>query len=313
MQGINSLLLLRHRSKALLFAAFIATYILQTVLPAPDKAALTHYHLTTASAKVLGLTVIIPYIAIWVIALLGYLRLRTYSDTIARSKDGFAFHTISQGLWLLVLWPPLSALASGFSVEYYTAHPSATAMLTRWNNYFNLILLFIAFWLLYKGSTKLIRLVKTPDYRYYQPTVLLFIAFSVLYTFLTLHDTVRNHASGSTLSTYYSSDWIIILTLIIPRLISWYLGLLAVQNILAYRRRVKGILYQKALQRLAIGLGGVILSVIVLRMVQSLAAPIGKLGLGLLLILIFGLLAVIAVGYTLTAQGAKKLQKIEEL
>ena len=309
----RDLLIFRYPRMSLLFAGFIVLYCLQLFLPAPNKQALQHYHLTSTSVRVLDLTILLPIVAIWIVALLGYLRFKTYTTLIAGAKDGQAFTTIGYGVALLVLWSPLSTILSQAATQYYTYHPSATTTLVWLNNYFNLILLTAAFWLLYTGSKKLMSLIKTPDFRLYQPTTLIFIAFAVLYTFLVLSDSLRNHAVKGSISSYYSPDWVIVITIVIPRLIAWYVGLQAVQNILLYRHRVKGRLYRKALERLAYGLGGVIGSVIVLRIVQSLTAPLLKANLGALLAIIYVLLIIIAIGYVLIAQGAKRLQKIEEL
>jgi hypothetical protein len=147
--------------------------------------------LTQHSATVLTLPVAIPYLLIWAVALLGYWRLKTYTESIQGSKDGAAFATIAQGILVLSLWLPVSAVAGGLFTHIYGLHPSLTANMVQLNNYLNLIILFPAFWLVYQGSHNLLKVVRKSLQPSYQKTMLGFIAFSALYTFLVLHDPVR--------------------------------------------------------------------------------------------------------------------------
>lgn len=308
------MLFLRYKKISALFAAFAVVYILQTVLVAPDKATLARYHMSSEGLKALSLTVILPYIIIWIISLIGYLRLLTYTRSISGSKDGVAFQIICRGLLMIVLWFPLSTLINGLGSDYYHIHPGSAADLVRVSNYVTLLLLLPGFWYLQKGSTRLFQLIRTPTYKHYQWTTLVFLGLASLYTYLTLADSVRNHPTASIqTSSYYLPDWLIISTLVVPRIIMWFWGAQAAQNIFLYQRKVKGSLYRVGLRTLAIGLGVVIVSIVVLRGLQSLTAPLSHLNLPLLLLAVYALLILIAVGFVLVARGAKQLQKIEEL
>jgi hypothetical protein len=309
----NGRLLLKNPRLSALYLLFIAIYILQAILPAPDKLMLAKYSVSVMQIKLLGLSVEIPYILIWIISLLGYLRLKTYAGLIQNSKDGVAFRVIARGLLLLSLWLPLSAVSSNIFSEIYRYHPSATASLVRVDAYFNLLILFLGFLFIYLGTNKLLPLIPRTRFQIPLPVILAFIAFSVLYTFLTLHDPARSMPTRSVpVATYYEPDWLIVTTVIIPRLISWFLGLHAAYAIHLYSQRIKGKLYQPSLKSLALGLSGLIASIILLRCLQSLSAELEELSLGLLLGLVYILLIIIAVGYVLIAKGAYKLQMIEE-
>ena len=144
--------------------------------------------------------------------------------------------------------------------------------------------------------------------------VLSYIIFAALYCFLVFHDPTRSVPSRTVaVASYYEPDWLLTLTIIIPRLLMWYLGFRAVYNILVFRDKVKGALYKSALNSLARGLIGVVITVIILRTTQSLAATLSTISIGLILVIIYALLIIIAVSYGLIARGAKNLQKLEDL
>lgn len=308
------MLVLENKRWSGLYVSFIIVYLLQILLLPADKTTLTKYQIDATQAKALALTIAIPYIIIWLIALLGYLRLKTYVELIQKDKDGAAFKTISRGVLWLGLWLPLSTIITNFFSQFYSSHHSSTASLVRLDNYLNLLILFGGFWLVNKGTNRLLPLIKKPTFSTPQALVLAYITFSALYVLLALHDPARQFPTRSVATaSYYEPDWLLVITMLIPRLIYWFLGVQAVQNIYIYRKKVKGRLYKQALNNLALGLGGVLAVTILLRFLQSLSSALGQLNLGLLLIVIYMLLILISVGYVLMAKGAKSLQKLEEL
>jgi hypothetical protein len=304
----------RYKKLSALYVLFIAIYLGQTLWTAADKTTMSRYRIDATQLKLLSLTVVIPYVVIWLVAFVGYLRLRSYTKLIQASKDGAAFDLIAQGVFWLTLWLPLSTIVDGLFSHYYTSHASSTGNLVRIDNYFNLAILLFAMAWINRGSLKLLGLIKKPTFSQSQTLVLCYIAFSALYVLLTLHDPARQSPTKSvTVASYYESDWLLVPTLVIPRLIMWFLGLQAVRNIYLYQEKVKGSLYKAALSNLAQGLAGVVIVTIVLRCVQSLSSPLSKAGLGLLLAIVYVLLIIISIGYVLLAKGAKNLQKLEEL
>lgn len=308
------MLFLRYKTISGLFVVSSIVYIAQSLMVEADKATLDKYDITAGQAKALALTITLPYIIIWFVALVGYLRLRAYTSSIKSGADGAAFTIISRGLLWLVLWLPLSAVIASWGSTYYHDNPASTANIVRLNNYFNLVILFAGFTYIYLGTKKLLPLIKKAYRPPTQIVTLIYISFSALYVLLTLDDSARYAPTQSVdVASYYQPDWIIVVTLLIPRLIMWFIGILAIQNLYLYSQKVKGSLYKAALDNLALGIGWVILTTIVFRCIQSLSSPIGQLSLGLLLVFIYGLLLLLSVGFVLIARGAKSLQKLEEL
>lgn len=288
-------------------------YLVVTFATPVDQATLHRYHVSSGSVEVLLLTITLPYIVIWYMALIGYLRLRDYTQAIKDTKDGAALGRISMGILWLTLWLPVAAVVSALTSYYYHKHPAATAQMVWLNNYAGILLLFPAFWFCYDGSRKLVRLVRQPE-RMLLVGAVAYIIFAVLYTFLTLHDSSRRVPShGVTVASYYLQDWLIVTTIIIPRLVEWLLGFQAAYNLYVYQTKVKGTIYKEALSRLSVGLSSIVVIIIILRCLQSLSGQLNKESLGILLLLIYVLLILIAVGYALIARGAKNLKRIESL
>lgn len=304
----------RYKKLTAFFSLLVILYLVQSFAYAPSRATQTKYHLSAGQLKLLILSIIIPYIIIWAIALVGSMRLIAYADGIKKSRDGAAFHEIAQGVLWFALWLPLSNVVDTFITHYYNLHPASTAHLTWVINYLNIVLLFPGFLLINRGSKMLLAIVKRPADYLPQAIAFGYIALSALYVALVLRDPTRQFPSPDVpAAAYYESDWWLVTTIIIPRLLMWFLGLQAAYNIYLYREKVKGALYRLALDNLAKGTALAIVVIIILRCFQSLATLLSKFGLGLILLIIYVLLILMAVGYILIARGASRLQKLEDL
>jgi len=289
-------------------------YLALIVLLPQDKSTVKHYHVSSGGLAALLIIIIVPYLIIWLIALIGYLRFKDYTHAIRKSKDGRALQPIGSGILWLTLWLPLSAIAASITSGYYRAHPGATATMVILNNYFNILILLGAFIQIKVGSRKLLDVVKRTETALPQLLTILFIAFSSLYLFLVLHDPARRVAShGAEVGAYYLPDWLIVTTIVIPRLVTWYLGMQAIYNIYIYSNGVKGPIYKQALANLVSGLSWLILTVVVLRCFESLSSQLSRLSLSWVVLVIYALLALISLGYVLIAKGAQSLQRIEEI
>jgi hypothetical protein len=308
------MLLLKNKRFSGLYLLLIIIYLLQTFATKVNPAVLSKYRIDSLEDRFLSLTVVLPYIIIWLIALVGYLGLQNYAKSLGREKDGVAFQGIAHGVLWLSLWLPLSSIIGDFVSQYYTDHPSATANLVRLDNYINLVILLLGTWLLYKGTEKLLNVMQyKKKVLVSQPFLYAYLILSGLYIYFTFQDPARQFPTHTvTVASYYESNWLLFLTLVIPRLIYGFLGLVAIYNIYLYNVKVKGALYKQALKHLAQGLIAVIISTMILRCIQSLATPLEKFSLAAVLVLVYVLLLIIAIGYVLIAKGAQKLQQLEE-
>jgi hypothetical protein len=305
--------MLSHKKIFGLFIILALVYAGQSLLMPPDQTTLDRYDISRTQLSLILLTIILPYIVIWFIALRGYLSLRVYTQTIKASRDGRAFNLIAKGLLALALWMPVTAIVTAQTDYLYQADHSLTPLMIMLQNYLNLVIISMALLLIYKGSLRLLKLVRKTPVGLPLWFLLTYIGLAALYVFLVLHDPARQAPTQAVeVATYYLPDWLIMTTIVIPRLLMWFLGAQAAYNIITYSLKVKGTIYKEALGDLAKGIGWVVVSVIALRCFQSLSGPMGELGLPLMLLIIYALLALIAVGYVFISRGARKLKRIEE-
>lgn len=296
----------------LLIAAY-ATLILK--VPLGSNGAIDHYGITDDQARLLSLTIIIPYALIWCTAFFGFVKVKQYATLVGKSKDGKALKTISDGLMLLAFSLPLNAIASTIRNYINSRHAALTPTATIMYNYFTLALTLAGIWLIANGAKRLAGTLEKKRYDLSQTVVAsVFTAFCIFYTYLTLTDPARQTPGQLTgIAAYYMPDFLVFSTIVVPYICVWYLGLGAAYNIRLYRKNAKGILYRKALGYLAGGIAFVVLSLMVLRLTTSITSFLNDLSLQFLLAFIYMLLVVIGIGYALIAAGAKRLKKIEEV
>lgn len=294
-----------------IFIVLVVAYTLLSLLPAPDVNTLTRYHLTVFHARLLTAAIVLPVIAIWLVAMYGFVRLKDYAQYIQGSKDGDAINTISTGVLFLALGSPVASVISSLFTLLVRHHPGWQATATITNNYVSLVTMAAGLFLVAKGAERLVKLVsKRPSEREQHILVLLFITLSSFYSYFIITRPIHNAAEQR---IYYMPNLLIILTLAIPYLYFWYRGLVATYHLYHYQKHVKGQVYKGSLSFVAYGLATIIGSSILIRLLVTISARISTLSLTPLLLIIYGFLVLSAMGYVLIALGAKRLRRIEEV
>ncbi|HUP26411.1 MAG TPA: hypothetical protein VM124_02055 [Candidatus Limnocylindrales bacterium] len=292
-----------------IFLSLTALYIILTAVLPTDPAVLQRYQLNQGSAHMLGLTIAIPIVLIWLFALYGFTKFYDYAHIIKESPEGPGFQRLVYGLMTLVLSLPIVASVSSIFTYVGYRNPDLVPKLTITKNYLGLFFAVAAFLLIADGAEKLVRTLRSKTLHLTIPRFGLgaCIVLSCFYAWLV---TTRSTDSGD---TYYLPNLLIITTLAIPYLFIWCRGALAAYHLYLYKDRVRGKIYREALGSLALGIGAVILLSISLQLLVTTSAKLTKLNLSPLLSFIYVLVAMTAVGYGLIARGAKKLKQIEEV
>lgn len=102
------------------------------------------------------------------------------------------------------------------------------------------------------------------------------------------------------------------LTMVIPFMYLWFLGLYATAELYLYSKKLKGIVYRKGWNQLALGLATVIGIVILEQYLSTISTWLNSLTLAWLVLLLYVLLLILAAAFIVIALGTKKLIKIEE-
>lgn len=297
-----------------IFILLAAAYVALILLLPPDPISLAQYNLTVESARKLSLSFALPYIIIWFIACYGALTLKGYGQSIDNHNDGKALTTIAEGLFIIALIMPVTAILTRVANFIGTAYPDLRPVSSITNLYVDLIFGLFAMTLLYLGAQRLANTLEKNTHQ--TPMYLVVIATSVIgvtFSYIALTDPNRQFpASASSRALFYMPDPLIIATVVLPLVYIYYRALAAVYFLMIYRQKVNGSIYRSALGYISVGVLFVVLSRLSIRYMNSVTANFSRGNLKPLLVALYCLFFVIGLGFILTAKGAMKLRKIEE-
>ncbi|HSX48321.1 MAG TPA: hypothetical protein VLF41_02360 [Candidatus Nanoarchaeia archaeon] len=274
------------------------------------------YNLSNTSTRLLQLAFVLPVLLIWILAVYGAANFKYYSSLIQDSADGKALDKVSNGLVVLVAGSIVQSLFATLRTRMITSGHAIG--FTYLNIALTIVLPIAAFYMIYLGASGLVRLARqegiTPQ-SYLFPIVA-FTALSSTYTWAVLNNPYRNATPDIIKYTsYFMPDILIILLVVTPIVATWLFGILAVTSIKNYQHSAKGSLYRQALAKLANGLLAVVVFSILIQFLGALGPSLNlsSASLKFIIILIYVILILYAVGYGFIASGAKRLAKIEEV
>jgi len=294
-----------------IFLAFI--YIALIFLLPASKATMRAYHLSTLEYRAILFTVTLPSLVAWLAAFVGYAKLRQYVHSIRETPEGAYFDKLATGCawlaWSLPLPAIFSLILSAMADKWPAFYPSSIIA----SNYLNLFLPLIAFSIIGSASRGLVSQAALKfSLASVRIIMLLFLVAGVLYCYLTFQRFDLTSLS-STHNPYFLPVWLMVLTVIVPYLYAWFVGLLAAYEITLFSKHAKGVLYRQALGLLAAGLITIIASSIALQYLNGVEPRIGHLAINYQLVLSSIFRIVGGGGFVLLTIGAARLKKIEEV
>lgn len=281
--------------------------ILVLALP-PDPATLRLYHLSSLAYRLVILTLLLPYIVIWYAGFYAFAKLSEYSRYLKGAKEDQAIKKITVGMGVLafglIIPTIISSILNEIAAQSHGFKPAAVIV----NHYISLLVPLAAFTYMSTGSRKLAETVRVkPTLNGARLFAIIFIILAALFTQLAIRE---HYVNGN---PYYLGVYLLIFTIVIPYLYSWFLGLLSAYDFRLYAAGVKGVLYKKAFSQFSLGIAVTILGFIAIQFVTSVYGNRTDKSLGFILVLIYILLAILVTGLSLMALGTKKLKKIEEV
>lgn len=297
------------RSPALTWCGIILalTILLALVLPVSDVT-LHRLHISLAIYREAILSLIIPIGIIWFSAFYAYEKTGQYADTLSKTDEGRAFAHIARGLQLLAWGLAISTVLSLILGGATALAPQLQSARVIIDNYATLLFPLVGFTIIGIGARRLAQTVKAP--LTLRVIRILFVILALIGVFFTRY-ALRNHFTNN--NPYWLPVFFLLTTIIAPYLYTWFVGMVAAYDLQNYAHKVKGVLYQQALNLLALGITIVIVSSIIIQYVTTLMDSGSALSFGALLLLVYGLLIVEAAGYALIAYGARRLKRIEEV
>lgn len=299
----------------ILLGVFISLYIIAALNFPISPAALAKYDLTLSQARLLYFTIVIPHILIWLAAFYGFMRFKEYTGLIKDTADGRALNRVANGLMILAFSLPITRLVSALEDHIVKRSPELIPSATIVINYLTLALTLAGFVLIARGAKELTGVIKKQPTRPYKAALTLgFLALAGIFSYFTLSSPMRRVSSDPLLqAAYHLPDWLIVTTIIVPYLYIWYLGGRAAMHISFYKHNVSGHIYKPFLGSLAVGISWVIIASVLQQFFRALRDVVVHLSLRPLLLVVYVLLVITALGYLLIARAAQKLRKIEEV
>jgi hypothetical protein len=295
------------------YALLAVSYVLLILLLPASAATMREYNLAAFEYRVILLALALPSLLIWLAAFIGYAKLRLYARSIRKTPEGIYFDQLAEGCTWLAWSLPVSTIIPTILNTIANAHPGFHATSIILSNYVSLILPLIGFSVIASASRGLLSNVRAKlslaDARL---IIIGFLILGVLYCFLTFSHFNLN-SLGSTDNPYFLPAWLMVITVIVPYLYAWFMGILAAYELTLFSKHVRGVLYRQALGFVVGGLLAVILSSVALQYINSVEPRVGHLVFSykLVLVLIFRIIG--GGGFILLALGANRLQKIEEV
>jgi hypothetical protein len=231
------------------------------------------------------------------------LRFQHCTDQRRTALSGYRYRPDDTGL-------PINALVGTLASYVRFRHPHFLSDITIFRNYLSLLFAIIAVVFIAKGANGLYKTLRNQKIidRFPYTGFLGPVALASAYTWLVTTQTDSANADQG----YFLPTGLVVATLAIPYTFIWCVGIKAALQLSRYRKAVKGIIYQRAISNLSQGVAFIIIISILLQVLTTLSETLNRLNLGPLLLVIYILVAVYALGYGMVARGAKKLKQIEE-
>lgn len=300
------------RTMQLCIAMAVLYIVLIFVLPT-NHATMLHYNLSSVEYRVATAALAIPTIVVWFAAFWGYAKLREYSKSIAKSKEGSHFNRLGTGCawlaWSLPITTISSFILNGIADKWHNLHPTAIIL----SNYLALIVPLIAFIVISSAARGMVGKFRLNlSLKSARITMALFLVGGIVYCFL-IFRRLDPTTLANTNNAYFLPVWLLIISIVIPYLYAWFIGLLAAYEITLFSIKVRGLLYRKALLYMVTGLVAVILSSIALQYISSVVPRTGDLIFDYKLLLTLAVRVAGGIGFFILAIGSSRLKKIEEV
>jgi hypothetical protein len=288
---------------ALLWAAYALLALTAPLVRNP-------YHLTLTERNLLQLTIILPVLVIWLVALNGAASFQRYARLIRGSEDGDALQWISAGVTLLVLYYILQSVLTQLPLFFVGKWLLIPVLMLA--NHVPLMLALVAFLVILAGAWKLRALtVKRLGLGGLAAIAFPYLVLGAIYAWL-FYKNLPNGTAANGVPKFAGPEPLPLLTVAIPYIIAWIAGILAITIIAEYARTIHGTIYRRALKDLVRGLTGALGFSILIELMQLSTGVFQGLSLWAVLLILYVLIVLYAVGFVFIARGAKKLSLIEE-
>lgn len=272
------------------------------------------FNLSAAKTHLVLLSFAVPQIIIWIMATRGMQRFKSYTNRIKKHKDGKSFDLVSTGLALLVI--NVVSLSLTQMVRPWALKYNFLPIFTPSYNYLEVLIPLVAFIYIYLGTQGLLKLTakKQPETSSWILVLIVVGALAAIYSQKIFNYQYRNNTPNPyQFSSFYLPDPLILLTIALPYLVGWAIGIKAALNIVLYAKSVKGKIYRNSLHNLSMGIVWAIAFGVFVQLFFAFSTYLAKARLESIYIFVFLLLAMFGLAFQYISSGSKKLLTIEEV
>jgi hypothetical protein len=304
---------MRIRNPVWIYVALIVSFLVLLINEPMSSGQLNRYDISSQDLHQFLVLINMPLIVIWLASLYSLRALQKYVGTITGSPEEPGFKGLARGCQWLVWGLPISAVLTLILAYFTDDRNHFASFATIFSNYAALFLIIIAFSVMSQGARQLIGQTRTASrLPFMNAGKQVFLAvIGVAYSYLIIRN-FQNADLVSASNQYALPLWILILSLIIPYLYAWFLGILTVLDIVLLAKHTPGILYRQSLRALAGGLVLVILSLIAVQFLKA-WIPGESNSMIFSFIAAYAIYAIGIAGFLLIGEGAKRMQKMEEV
>lgn len=277
----------------LLAAASLPTYPVQI------------FRLAVGSGLLGVVILLIRNAAVWFFAYLGYARLAVYADELRQTAEGKALSNIATAIGLLALSLALPGIAWRGIETFAVPGPDIYVICRLLSTYIGIALTLAGFILLSRGLRNLFRQagIKGNIYQMQGPLAAVFVLIGAGFVYFMIHSFDQYNPPFSLL--------VLLLTIIVPYCLAWFLGGLCLNSLRLYMGEVPGLIYRPMFRWLGLGLVILIVTQIAVQCVEGSFAYALNLPSSVAVAIILVLSALQALSFALIALGAKQLSRIE--
>lgn len=291
-----------------------AIYVVLTLI-APPAQATTRYGISLSQLNLLRLTILLPYLLIWIAILFSIIQYKKYSKIISSSPESGGFEQINRGLCMLFaqnIASPFIGLVANHYPNSFKIQKAVTILRNDLTIVFYLAA-FYFFWNATKIFFKTLLNKKEVKLSTYGISLGFVAFFGTALVWFIVHNGFRTLSADSLIKpTYYLNDISIFITIVIPYLIIWLLGILTLLNLRDLSKNVGGIIYRKSFDAVAKGLAIIVGLTISLQFLTQATTYFRNAPLRIVLLLVYLIFFGLSAGYIYFARGATNLTKIEK-
>ncbi len=279
----------------------------------------TRYAITPTYLQIIRVAFSIPTLIMWLMIGYAAISFNRYSEGIIESEDGKGYWYISQAFFIMLFSMILSNYITGIGSVIKEIHGSTEYInnsITIVKNFFGVFLGLATYYSIFYGSQLLMSSISvTINWRkvyLYVGYPLFFVGLGYL-AFIFTNDYRSFSAEPLIRPTYALPDILILFTIGLPNILSWFFGFAGLYLIVQFSHRTPGVIYKKLLRSFVVGISLILILTIVLQFLTQLSNMWVLVGIKPLLMIVTGLFVIILIGFYLIARSARNLEKIESI